>query len=206
MRLAANGEVIVSAPSSTPLFLIERFLAEQQQWILNSRAKQSALGERLTGQTTDLFWRGRTLPLRISVGSGQSGVTLEKGRLLVRSVSEDHQLVRTLLEKWYQQAAKIYFSQRVPLLADVVGRGVSKVTIRSSRTRWGSCSSASTIALNWRLIQAPDWVSDYVIYHELAHLVHLNHSPAFWRLVGGWFPRHPEARQWLKEHHDLLHF
>ncbi len=196
----------MSAPLGAPRFLIERFLSEQEGWIKNHQGKLAALQERLISQTADLLFRGQSVPFRLNISSDEPSVTLKDGRFLVRSRSEDHQQVRQVLEGWYQQAAKNYFSERVPLLADVVDRGVSKIAIRSSRTRWGSCSSGATIALNWRLIQAPDWVSDYVIYHELAHLTHFNHSPAFWRLVDSWFPRHLLARGWLKDHHQLLHF
>jgi predicted metal-dependent hydrolase len=83
---------------------------------------------------------------------------------------------------------------------------VLNVTIRSQRTRWGSCSSRKTISLNWRLILTPDWVSDYVIYHELAHLSQMNHSKKFWDLVESYYPQYKKAEHWLTEHHDLLQF
>jgi predicted metal-dependent hydrolase len=110
------------------------------------------------------------------------------------------------LEKWYRAQAKKHFEARLPLLADLVNRDVTRVSIRDQRSRWGSCSSRRTISLNWRLIQTPDWVSDYVIYHELAHLTHMNHSKAFWTLVESYQPEYKKAERWLKDHHALLQF
>jgi predicted metal-dependent hydrolase len=81
---------------------------------------------------------------------------------------------------------------------------VRRITIRSQRSRWGSCSRHGTISLNWRLVQAPVFVRDYLVLHELAHLREMNHSPRFWREVARLCPNFAEAERWLKEHAGLL--
>jgi predicted metal-dependent hydrolase len=78
------------------------------------------------------------------------------------------------------------------------------VTVRNQRTRWGSCSRRGTISLNWRLIQTPPFVSDYIILHELMHLREMNHSPRFWRQVETVCPGYRTAEEWLKPHASLL--
>jgi predicted metal-dependent hydrolase len=78
------------------------------------------------------------------------------------------------------------------------GFDVAGVSIRNQRTRWGSCSPSGRISLNWRLIQLPPAISDYVLLHELTHLRHLNHSARFWRELARLCPHHAEARQWLR--------
>jgi predicted metal-dependent hydrolase len=75
---------------------------------------------------------------------------------------------------------------------------VRGVTVRSQRTRWGSCSPSGRISLNWRLVQMPESVRDYVLLHELTHLLHLNHSKRFWRELERVCPWHRDARGWLK--------
>jgi predicted metal-dependent hydrolase len=80
---------------------------------------------------------------------------------------------------------------------------VNRVTIRNQKSRWSSCSRRGTISLNWRLIQTPDWVRDYIILHELAHLRQMNHSHKFWREVESLCPDYQRAERWLKEH-DLI--
>lgn len=90
-------------------------------------------------------------------------------------------------------------------LAAQHGHTVTRVSIRNQRSRWGSCSSRGTIALNWRLVLMPVFVSDYIILHELMHLRQPNHSRAFWREVATVCPDWREAERWIKTHgRDLL--
>jgi predicted metal-dependent hydrolase len=88
-------------------------------------------------------------------------------------------------------------------LAAGLGRQVAGVTVRAQRTRWGSCSPAGRISLNWRLVQLPDSVRDYVLLHELTHLLHMDHSKRFWRELARVCPWHREARAWLRAHGRL---
>ena len=82
-------------------------------------------------------------------------------------------------------------------LAGEHGVSVTRISIRNQRSRWGACSAAGAITLNWRLILVPDFVRDYVMLHELMHRRELNHSVRFWRHVRAVCPRHQEARRWL---------
>jgi predicted metal-dependent hydrolase len=101
--------------------------------------------------------------------------------------------------------ASLELPERVCELARELGRDIASVTVRDQRSRWGSCSPTGTISLNWRLIQMPPDVADYVIYHELAHVEHANHSRRFWRLVRRVCPWTDQARAWLRRHGtDLL--
>ncbi|OGD60868.1 hypothetical protein A3A71_03085 [Candidatus Berkelbacteria bacterium RIFCSPLOWO2_01_FULL_50_28] len=207
VRVRPDGRVIVTAPLRLPERYVEEFINSHLEWISSKR--QAALSEqqRLTEQREKLFFRGKEYGFRLAVSNSvKPGVKFEDQIVTVTSPSEDHTEVRKLLEQSYRLYAIKHFQARVPLLADLVNRDISNVTIRSQRTRWGSCSSRNTISLNWRLIMAPDWVSDYVIYHELAHLTHMNHSKKFWDLVASYTQRHKEAQAWLKAHHALLQF
>jgi predicted metal-dependent hydrolase len=87
---------------------------------------------------------------------------------------------------------------RLRELADGLGVRVRKVSIRNQRSRWGSCSRAGHICLNWRLVDMPPWVRDYVLIHELMHLKRMDHSPAFWKLVAAASPDWQRARRWLR--------
>ena len=93
---------------------------------------------------------------------------------------------------------------RISLLAqsEAVALGVtySRITMRNQRSRWGSCSSSGALSFNWRLVLAPHDVLDYVVVHEVCHLVELNHGPAFWRLVEKRRPGYVESKQWLDDH------
>lgn len=96
--------------------------------------------------------------------------------------------------------AERILSPRLLELADRFGLAVRKISIRNQRCRWGSCSRQGHICLNWRLVDMPAWVRDYVLIHELMHLRRMDHSPAFWKLVAVACPDYQQARRWLREH------
>ncbi|MEY4691132.1 MAG: hypothetical protein RIT19_1457 [Verrucomicrobiota bacterium] len=98
-----------------------------------------------------------------------------------------------------QRLAQRELPQRVQELSATHGIPVSTISVRAQRTRWGSCSPRGEISLNWRLVQVPEWVRDYVILHELAHRRHLNHSPRFWQEVERLCPGYEAAEAWLRE-------
>ena len=206
-RVLPNGSIVVTAPRFTPRFVINQFISKHEDWI---REKREMVMEKLTAlvaKREKLFFRGQEYDFRLNVSNTvKSGVKFSGQAMIVTSPTETHEKVRKVLESFYLIYAIKYFKTRVPLLADLVNSDVKTVSIRSQRTRWGSCSSRNTISLNWRLIMAPDWVSDYVVYHELAHLTHMNHSKEFWNLVALYHKRHKDAQNWLKDHHNLLQF
>ena len=98
----------------------------------------------------------------------------------------------------FRKIAEAALPARVRELAAQHGLEVSRVSIRSQRSRWGSCGRGGHICLNWRLVRMPESVRDYVIVHELMHLRRMDHSPAFWQLVAAALPGYERARQWLR--------
>jgi predicted metal-dependent hydrolase len=103
-----------------------------------------------------------------------------------------------------RQRAEAELPPRLLALAADHGLTVTRITVRSQRTRWGSCGRDGHISLNWRLVLMPDSVRDYVLIHELMHLRRLDHSPAYWRLVAAACPAYAEARQWLRANGSAL--
>ena len=93
---------------------------------------------------------------------------------------------------------------RARRLAAQIGREVRRVNVRDTKSRWGSCSGQGNLSFNWRLILTPEAVLDYVVAHEVAHLVEMNHGPRFWRLVESLAPGSAGPRSWLKQHRDRL--
>jgi predicted metal-dependent hydrolase len=87
----------------------------------------------------------------------------------------------------------------------MIGRPYSRITLRDTRSRWGSCTADGALMYSWRLAMAPPAVLDYVAAHEVAHLAQMNHSPAFWAVVARLVPGHAAPRRWLKLHGQTLH-
>lgn len=122
-----------------------------------------------------------------------------------RRVADEQALARSLapppeVERALRAKAVRELPARVAELADRHGLAVARVSVRNQRWRWGSCSRAGHICLNWRLVIMPDWVRDYVILHELMHLRRLDHSPRFWKLVAAACPHYEAARAWLRQY------
>jgi predicted metal-dependent hydrolase len=99
-----------------------------------------------------------------------------------------------------RERARRELPARLLELAAEHGLRIARVSVRNQRWRWGSCSRSAHICLNWRLVQMPAWVRDYVLLHELMHLKRMDHSPAFWKLVAAACPGYKKARAWLRSH------
>ncbi len=119
------------------------------------------------------------------------------------SASED---LRPPVERHLRHLASLELPVRLGELALAHGFEVAAVSVRNQKSRWGSCSPGGHVSLNWRLIQLPQQVGDYVLLHELVHLRHLNHSVRFWRELDRLCPWHKEARAWIRSSRRLLSF
>jgi predicted metal-dependent hydrolase len=147
---------------------------------------------------TEILFRGELF--RIESDAGAS-IRFSTERLTVSDARAD---LRRAIQKHLRDLATEELPPRVVALATLRGITVSRVSVRNQKSRWGSCSRRGTISLNWRLIQTPDFVRDYIILHELAHRRQMNHSEKFWQEVEHLFPDYLQAERWLKQHVNLL--
>ncbi len=111
---------------------------------------------------------------------------------------------RQLLKTWYMTQGEIKIIPKVKHFAGHLGVKYKKISILDLKYRWGSCTPKDNINFNWRLIKAPGFVIDYIIVHELTHLLESNHTPEFWNIVSVQLPHYNKAKDWLKENGDLL--
>jgi predicted metal-dependent hydrolase len=149
---------------------------------------------------TEILFRGEAV--RLEAGS-------EGGKEVIRFGSEwlkapDAADLRPFVEKHLRDLAERELPLLVLELAGLHQLSVKRVMVRNQRSRWGSCSQRGTVSLNWRLVQAPVLVRDYIVLHELAHLKEMNHSRRFWQEVARLCPHFAEAEGWLKRHSRLL--
>lgn len=113
---------------------------------------------------------------------------------------------RILFERWYKEEAFMLFTLRCKFYAGNMGVRYKSINLSGAKKRWGSCHSNGNLRFNWRLVMAPKDIVDYVVAHELSHLVEHNHSSRFWAVVDKTFPNHREAKNWLKDNHFRLSF
>ncbi|MBL4615564.1 MAG: M48 family metallopeptidase [Magnetovibrio sp.] len=135
------------------------------------------------------------------VPSGR-GVQIVDGEIHVAGRIEH---LRRRLTDWFKAEARREMSARTHAKAENIARQVHKITIRDTHSRWGSCGSSGTLNFSWRLVMAPDYVLDYVVAHEVAHLIHRDHGAEFWALTDSLTARMQESRDWLNAFGRDLH-
>lgn len=173
------GEVRIHAPSWTPRAEIERYLREQHGWLARAwQRMQTRAPER--DAEAQIRYLGR--PLALDIRPSLFGEVQRRGATL-RVYLPAGQDADVLLRAWLSERAAAVLAWRLARLARRLGRTPSRFALSDARTQWGSCTRRGHIRLNWRLVQAPLALIDYVAAHELAHLVHLDHSPRFWEQV-----------------------
>jgi predicted metal-dependent hydrolase len=156
------------------------------------------------GQGDKLYFIGRPIEISISnVKSATPSAVLNGNKLLISSGARDG-AIPAILEKWYRQQAATVFTEKADSFRKSMGLHYNSIFIRGQRTRWGSCSPAGNLTLNWKLLMAPEEIIDYVIVHELSHLRHMNHSKKFWEMVEHYCPNWRKYRKWLVTHEDEL--
>jgi len=191
----ASG-VSVSAPLRAPWRDIEAFLKQKERWIVAkmdewARLPPPALLRGASGESLPLFGSAHTL----EVSTGRRAVRREPGRLVV-SAPAPH--AAKVLVGWLKTQAIETLAPRAAHFAARLDVAPPDVALSNARTQWGVCTETGSIRLNWRLVHLEPALADYVVAHEVAHLVELNHSKRFWNLLAKLYPDWREARERLE--------
>lgn len=200
----ATGAVVLTLPQRTDLLIAQRFADAHGGWIATRLEK---LPQRVT------FRNGARVPLRgvthrvvhWSKVSGPTTVTVDAKGQPVIAVSCEAEHVGRRVREFLEREAKRELAKAVRHYSGKLEVTAKRITVRDTKSRWGSCSAKGNLNFSWRLVLAPAFVLDYLAAHEVAHLKEMNHSPRFWRLVHGVCPRTIEAERWLKRHGTELH-
>lgn len=202
LHIAAGG-LEARAPRYTPIAEVEAFIRQKEKWIVRRLAD-------VKPEPRPFRWReGEALPFL--GGELRLQCVLERPRGICRVEQTlqfggpaDEARWRKQALAWIRGAAMEFFTERVALYAGRLGVPMPVIGISNARTQWGSCGPKHRIRLNWRLALVPVHLIDYVVAHELAHLVELNHSPRFWAVVATMYPEHRNARRELNRLGALL--
>jgi predicted metal-dependent hydrolase len=203
LTLRKDGVAAVTIPVRGTQHGAREFAEQHRDWLVRARARQARRPRPATvwNLGTRVLWRGEMTEIRAADLGECPRVCLAADVFGVPALDGD---LRAPLEAGFARRARIELPARAWELAAETGMDMKHVTVRNQRSRWGSCSAGGTISLNWRLVQAPDRVRDYIIYHELMHLREMNHSDRFWARVAEVCPGWREAEQWLKHSGSLL--
>jgi predicted metal-dependent hydrolase len=196
--------VVVRAPIDTSPELIEREISKRKFQIfqkINHPQKYETPRSRkefVSGESLLFFGKYYHLTL---VDQEIEGIEFDNKFLISRG---KQQKARQLFRVWYLKQAEEHIIPRVKQFAGQLGVNFKKISILDLKYRWGSCTPKDNINFNWRLVKAPGFVIDYIIVHELVHLLESNHTPRFWNIVSVQLPNYEKAKEWLKENGDLL--
>jgi predicted metal-dependent hydrolase len=192
-----DGRVTLTMPPGIPEREALEFARQKEDWLRSHLAKRKedvAIGF------------GAVLPiageLKEIVPSPDRKVHLCDETIAVPGPADR---VAARLSAWIKQTARDRLVMASDTFAAQVGRRYSRISVRDTRSRWGSCSEAGALMYSWRLLLAPPDALDYVAAHEVAHLVEMNHSPDFWSVVRSLKPNYEEPRAWMREHGSALH-
>ena len=192
-----DGAVTLTVPRGVSEREALAFAAEKQDWVIGHLSQQAQ---------PELVGPGQTLSLgdqvfEIRAGEGKR-LRLE-GRQIVLPMPIEKG--RRHLLVWLKEQARAELTRASDLYSNRLGRKYTRLTLRDTRSRWGSCSSAGALMYSWRLILAPRSVLNYVAAHEVAHLQEMNHSADFWNVVDQLYGPHKQARDWLRKEGPKLH-
>jgi predicted metal-dependent hydrolase len=215
-----GGALEVVKPRGVSQARIEETIRQYEGWIRRTQARLAPLAAPTSKSSLAdghaLPYLGRTLRLAFASsasGSALARVTLHGDQLTLAlpaaaaalTAEERDARVRALLERWYRKQAGQVFSERLARWNIHYHFTWASVSVKSQKTRWGSCSRQGNLNFNWRLLLAPLPILDYVVVHELCHLKEHNHAAPFWALVERACPDYRDHRRWLRLHgHELL--
>lgn len=205
-----DGAVSVVVPANTSAEKIDQLLAAKRRWIKEKITQHREMTPAATRRFVSgeaFSYLGRNYRLKVETGNfapvkplnGRLVVTVPKG-------TEQPHMVRNALVRWYKRQAELKLSEKVARFAPLVGVEPAGVGVRTFKSRWGSCTSKGNLEFNWQIMMAPNRMVDYVVIHELCHLIRHDHSPEFWWEVARVMPDYAECRDWLKENSQNLKF
>ncbi len=191
-------------PAGAKVDAARAFATKNLGWLRARLAHLPARTSFVQGATVPILGREHVIRHRPDQRGGVWRVEDPDGSVELHVSGAEEHLARRVTD-FLKGEARRTVAPRAKLHAEALGRRVGRVTVRDTATRWGSCSSRGDLSFSWRLVLAPEEVLDYVVAHEAAHLVEMNHSERFWALVERLMPDYRRPRTWLKRHGAKLH-
>lgn len=194
LRINLKNQIILTVPKYIPLFIAKKFLFEKEAWI---RAR--LLKKETSRDKNSLSILGKEYKILYNQNNLKAPVEYIEDKILVASFVKEDKLY-PLLELQLKKIAKKEIEKCCYEMADKLKVSFNQVSMKDTVTRWGSCSRDKKLSFSWRLVLAPKNVMEYVVAHEVCHLIEMNHSSKFWNLVYQIYPNYFDAKLWLKKY------
>ena len=194
LTINENGELIVHAPKNMPLFEIVNFIEKKEDWITKKTNNINNLLSRNVNivEYNEIFFLGKRY--RVVETKGIESPYITKDSILIESTKNKAKKQRTL-KNWYIANVDDVLMPRIQKLLEFMKQKCESIKIINSKAKWGMCDSKRNLYFNWKLLMLSPEIIDYVIIHEISHLIELNHSPKFWEIVGAVIPRYKHSKE-----------
>lgn len=204
LSILKDGQVVVKAPIKMSNDLIQKFVYEKQKWI---REKLAIIHNNEQKYENVIHYKkfllfGNEYSLKIANTKKIETSNSDMSIYIPSSYDEDKILHK--LKSWYKKTAKNILEERIEYISSLIKLKANTIRISDSKGRWGACNSKGVVSFNFRVIMLEPAVIDYVIVHELCHLVEMNHSKRFWNLVNSFLPNVSIQKNKIKEMSFLL--
>lgn len=222
IKITPQGEVIITSPFNVGEVTILNIIKKKEKWIkdkLQLFTQHPGCKDRNFKSGEKFLYLGSELELEIynlnedkievlgdySFNNDLVRILNEKVIVYINDNKNNREdIIRDLLVKFYRTEAQKLLMKRTSYYSKIIGVTPNKITIKDQKTVWGSCSSKKNINYSYRLIMAPIDIIDYLVVHELSHLIHMNHSKEYWKTVESVLPDYKERKQWLKSYGHTL--
>ena len=206
LKITHQG-LVIHAPKRISQTQLEDIIVQKADWVLRKLATLSAnkIPQVQWQHGEQLLYLGNVITLVLEHDLRSKAVAYEPGVLQLAMPKHEPNLIARKVIQWYQKQAMADFTRRLEIFSSKLGVQFTSLALSNAASRWGSCNSKKEIRLNWRLLQAPPHIINYVVCHELAHIREMNHSAKFWKTVESIFPDYKSAEKELKLLSPQLH-
>jgi len=199
------GHIELRVPKETSEENIRHLLESKWDWIQTKSKEQkertNGFKEKVYNDGETFLYLGKSYPIYITIDESikQDYVLLEENRLHLYVREQEEDRIKQALKRFYYQQCKTLVEKRIKLYQSNFKMKPRSIRISDNKSNWGTCDSKLQLTFNWKLAMAPMDSIDYVVVHEMCHMVHLNHDRSFWRLVGKILPDYEQRKNWLNQ-------
>ena len=198
-----KNKILVNTPNFVKEDYILSLLERKKKWISQIILKNSKQ-YRNNFVNSEAFYLGKKYKINIKKGL-RNGVILKNENLEILYKRKNFNIKKTL-EKWYRMRCNLLIEDRLNYFSEKINLKYNGFSIRSFKTRLGSCDNKKHISFNWKIILMPKQIIDYVVIHELCHIIHFNHSKLFWEEVSNFCPEYKSHKSWIKDNFSILNY
>lgn len=208
IKINNQGEVIITSPFGISTEIIDSILKKRENWILEKIKivnNEILYRKTMLDEGYKILYLGKQYEIEVNYESKNNNFCICNEKLNISLFIKEHmavgkeEVIKNYIVDMYKKEAHKILIERTKVYSDIIGKKPNKITIKNQHTIWGSCSSKRNINYNYKIIMAPMEVIDYLVVHELCHLIYMNHSKQYWNMVRKVMPDYKIREHWLKE-------